>query len=510
MSFWLARARVAIIAVVGGGAFVGASAVGASAATAGQSTVATAKPAVEVCGLGPAVVKPASVILTCADGRMVADGLHWKSWTSTGAAATATVVWQEGGSRKSTTTDITLSAPAREPGGKVLFTRLGMQVTGATPRGFIRKATFSEAPVPAVSGAKGTAPGSTGPAKPGERASSAKPAASGGSGTIPYANIAGYWEVAGGPNSVAQTAAAITGAESSTEPGAIQADHPYSSTGWGLWQITPGDSEPAYGIDYQMLDPWNNAEAAVAKYDAAGGFSPWTTYVDGLYEQYLPAAEANSPNTDLTDPGQFDPTLDYGTTQNGSNSDPGATYGPAMPGTTRTTTTETAFQSANTHLLWIHAESGNTNTGRSMYPGTSPSIATDGQGNFEAAFEDDSANHYLNVYTQSSGTDTDTDTGLGEDNTSSPSITYAGGQFVTAFESNEAGGFDLYVYTPTNAGHRATALGMAPETSPSITPGGGTETIQGSTSQDLWIVTTNGNTNTGLGVASGTSPSTTN
>ena len=35
--------------------------------------------------------------------------------------------------------------------------------------------------------------------------------------------------------------------------------------GWGLWQITCGNSVPQYGTDFQILDPWNNAEAAVAK-----------------------------------------------------------------------------------------------------------------------------------------------------------------------------------------------------------------------------------------------------
>jgi len=77
--------------------------------------------------------------------------------------------------------------------------------------------------------------------------------------------------------------------------------------GWGLWQITCGNSVPQYGIDFQILDPWNNAEAAVAKYEAdvrAGlnGFDPWSTYTSGAYKRYLLHTGAN---TQLTDPGQY-------------------------------------------------------------------------------------------------------------------------------------------------------------------------------------------------------------
>jgi hypothetical protein len=35
-----------------------------------------------------------------------------------------------------------------------------------------------------------------------------------------------------------------------------------------------------------MLDPWNNAEAAVSLYDSRG-FEPWTTYDDGAYKSDL-------------------------------------------------------------------------------------------------------------------------------------------------------------------------------------------------------------------------------
>src|SRR5689334_13705443 len=97
------------------------------------------------------------------------------------------------------------------------------------------------------------------------------------SGSLSFARIEGYWIAAGGPASNAATAAAITGAESGSLPGNIQPSQPYSTTGWGLWQITPGNSESAFCVDFRLLDPWNNAEAAVAKYRGAGNsFSPWT------------------------------------------------------------------------------------------------------------------------------------------------------------------------------------------------------------------------------------------
>jgi hypothetical protein len=72
------------------------------------------------------------------------------------------------------------------------------------------------------------------------------------------------WELAGGPGGrIANIAAAIALAESGGDPNA-GASHPYH----GLWQVGPGGS----------FDPMENARQAVAKYKAAHGFTPWTTY----------------------------------------------------------------------------------------------------------------------------------------------------------------------------------------------------------------------------------------
>ena len=320
-----------------------------AALPASAARAATTIPAIEVCGTGPAVQRPASIVITCADHGMIAADPHWTNWTATSATATVTLVWRvTPGHWSKTTADITLADPARAADGKVLFTALRLHVTGATPRGFIRDATFNEAPVPAE-----TLPAKTLPAEiqagtpagamaPAGRAAT-QPRASGGSGQLNVAGIEGFWVLAGGQSTGSvtvpgygaftypQIAAAITGAESSYEPGNIEPGESYADTGWGLWQITPGNSEPTYGVDYQLLDPWNNAEAAVAKYDA-NGFLPWTIYTSGAYEGFLPNVQGVLPDTVLTDPGQyqwFNGPAPAGSTANFAL---GGTYGPPIAG----------------------------------------------------------------------------------------------------------------------------------------------------------------------------------
>ena len=110
----------------------------------------------------------------------------------------------------------------------------------------------------------------------------------GGAGSASFNQIEDWWTQAGGPGgATARIAAAITGAESGFNPNAVQKGQPYATTGWGLFQITPGDSEPQFGINQALLNPVNNARAAVAKYRSAGGFSPWTTFEDGAYLRFL-------------------------------------------------------------------------------------------------------------------------------------------------------------------------------------------------------------------------------
>jgi hypothetical protein len=102
-----------------------------------------------------------------------------------------------------------------------------------------------------------------------------------------YSQLEGFWTGAGGSSATAGIAAAIAMAESSGE-NVIQQGQPYATTGWGLWQITPGDSEPSIGTDNALLNPQTNAKAAVAKWKAAGeSFSPWTTFTSGKYLSFL-------------------------------------------------------------------------------------------------------------------------------------------------------------------------------------------------------------------------------
>lgn len=101
-----------------------------------------------------------------------------------------------------------------------------------------------------------------------------------------YAQAEGYWIAAGGDSSVAPIMAAIAEAESSLDSTIIQSGQPYSTTGYGLWQITPGDSEPQCGSDTGLLNGSANACAAVAKYNQ-GGLTQWTTYTSGAYKAYM-------------------------------------------------------------------------------------------------------------------------------------------------------------------------------------------------------------------------------
>ncbi len=97
------------------------------------------------------------------------------------------------------------------------------------------------------------------------------------------------WISGGGPKALAPIMAAIAMAESSGNPSSIQQGVPYGSQGWGLWQITPGDSEPQVGSNQARLKPVTNARAAVAKYNSQG-LGAWTTYTSGAYKRYMGGA----------------------------------------------------------------------------------------------------------------------------------------------------------------------------------------------------------------------------
>jgi hypothetical protein len=484
-----------LAAALAGGGITLVAGMPANASTAAHASV-SATPAVENCGTGAALTRPGSLILACADSGMVASQLHWQSWNATEATATSTVTWltspTASATQKShTTADITLSDPVAQADGQVLFMELSMQVTGATPNGFIRDITFSEAPAPAPA-----------PAPPADMSPRSlppiTPAAS--SGTLNTAAIGGYWELAGGPSSVAETAEAITGAESSFLPGIIQAGQPYSTTGWGLWQITPGNSVPAFGEDYELLDPWNNAEAAVNKYDAAGGFTPWTTYDDGAYQTYL--GDTSTPNTNLSDPGQY-VSVNSAPSGTHNSSDPGSTFGPTIPGGNPPApfAFKLVFQ-ANTTTLAGYSNSGaDFVTTLGMMPGTSPSVATLSDGTFEAAFE---ANNDRLALSHLGGGTLSTNEGM--DSGTSPAIAaLPNGGWIAAFQANNN---HLVLY---NSSSRATdtGLGMYPGSSPAIAvqPNGSYKVVFEANNSLLAGYNSSGsNFTTTAGLEAGTSP----
>jgi hypothetical protein len=62
----------------------------------------------------------------------------------------------------------------------------------------------------------------------------------------------------------------------------------YQENSHGLWQINLF-AQPDSWSNYDSFSPGVNASMAVAVYEARGNFTPWTTYTNGAYKQYLPA-----------------------------------------------------------------------------------------------------------------------------------------------------------------------------------------------------------------------------
>ena len=73
--------------------------------------------------------------------------------------------------------------------------------------------------------------------------------------------------------------------------GVIQQGQPYGTTGWGAWQITPGNSESQFGTNGALLNLEPNAEAAAAKLKSQG-LGAWTTFTSGAYRPFLGSAES--------------------------------------------------------------------------------------------------------------------------------------------------------------------------------------------------------------------------
>lgn len=109
-----------------------------------------------------------------------------------------------------------------------------------------------------------------------------------------YAQLESLWINAGGAKALAPVAAAIAEAESGGNSDALNPnDNNGTQSSFGLWQISNGTHAPP---SPNWANPAVNAQLAVAKYKAAGGWSPWGTYTSGAYKGYLSGKTVPDPN----------------------------------------------------------------------------------------------------------------------------------------------------------------------------------------------------------------------
>jgi hypothetical protein len=104
--------------------------------------------------MGHRLLRPESLVLTCADANDVAEDLVWSAWGRTDAMATGVDTWNAcvpycaaSKTWTSSPADFTLSHPADTAKGW-LFERLTVKLTGHPLTKVQEPITFSEAPVP--------------------------------------------------------------------------------------------------------------------------------------------------------------------------------------------------------------------------------------------------------------------------------------------------------------------------------------------------------------------------
>ena len=157
---WPAKVGVAAATVtVAGGLWAGpvlaSTSRGTSSAVAGSAAVGTkARPGLQNCGIGAVVVRPASVILSCADANSVGKDLVWSKWGATGATAKGVFTWNYckpncAASKKwgRTTATYTLSDVVRTAKYGWLFEKLTVHITGKQTGGFPRTITYPQKPI---------------------------------------------------------------------------------------------------------------------------------------------------------------------------------------------------------------------------------------------------------------------------------------------------------------------------------------------------------------------------
>lgn len=123
--------------------------------------------------------------------------------------------------------------------------------------------------------------------------------------TLSHAQLVTLWEVEGGDPLAADTAAAIAQAESGgcqyAKAGPTD-DRPVKTctyrrttreNSYGLWQINRR-AHPQY-TSTSLYTTVGNAKAAIAISGNGADFSPWSTYKDGSYKQYLQTIQGPFP-----------------------------------------------------------------------------------------------------------------------------------------------------------------------------------------------------------------------
>lgn len=74
--------------------------------------------------------------------------------------------------------------------------------------------------------------------------------------------------------------------------GVMQQGQPYSTTGWGPWQITPGNSESQCGSNGELNSSLTASACAAAAKLRGGGLNQWTTFTSGKYVPFLSGAKS--------------------------------------------------------------------------------------------------------------------------------------------------------------------------------------------------------------------------
>lgn len=126
--------------------------------------------------------------------------------------------------------------------------------------------------------------------------------------TLTDVQLVALAEKAGATPAQAVILAAIAHPESGGSTTSHNTDAATGDNSYGLWQINMiGSLGPArlkqFGLtsNDQLFDPLTNARAAVALMKETGGFSPWSTYNNGAYAQYVSQAQAAAPQASAVD-----------------------------------------------------------------------------------------------------------------------------------------------------------------------------------------------------------------